>query len=56
MNILVTSEAGFIGSTVCRHLTANPKINVVNIDKLTYAGNLTSLRQLEIIRITFSRS
>ncbi|MEE9922415.1 MAG: dTDP-glucose 4,6-dehydratase [Brucella anthropi] len=47
MNILVTGGAGFIGSAVCRHLASDPKINVVNLDKLTYAGNLASLRQIE---------
>lgn len=47
MNILVTGGAGFIGSAVCRHLAADPKTNVINFDKLTYAGNLTSLRQIE---------
>jgi dTDP-glucose 4,6-dehydratase len=46
-NILVTGGAGFIGSAVCRHLCANPSYNVVNVDKLTYAGNLASLRQIE---------
>jgi dTDP-glucose 4,6-dehydratase len=47
MKILVTGGAGFIGSAVCRHLAANAKNHVVNVDKLTYAGNLASLRQLE---------
>jgi dTDP-glucose 4,6-dehydratase len=42
-NILVTGGAGFIGSAVCRHLVRNG-YRVVNIDKLTYAGNLESLR------------
>jgi len=47
MNILVTGGAGFIGSAVCRQLCANAENNVVNVDKLTYAGNLASLRQIE---------
>jgi dTDP-glucose 4,6-dehydratase len=47
MNILVTGGAGFIGSAVCRLLSNNPDHHVVNIDKLTYAGNLESLRQIE---------
>ncbi|MGH6760494.1 MAG: dTDP-glucose 4,6-dehydratase [Phyllobacterium sp.] len=47
MNILVTGGAGFIGSAVCRHLASNPDNQVVNVDKLTYAGNLASLRQIE---------
>ncbi len=47
MNILVTGGAGFIGSAVCRHLASDPDVNVLNLDKLTYAGNLASLRQIE---------
>jgi dTDP-glucose 4,6-dehydratase len=41
--ILVTGGAGFIGSAVCRHLIGRGDTRVVNLDKLTYAGNLASL-------------
>ncbi|MGC3874657.1 dTDP-glucose 4,6-dehydratase [Halomonas sp. GXIMD04776] len=44
--ILVTGGAGFIGSAVIRHLIANTQCRVVNVDKLTYAGNLESLRSV----------
>ncbi|WP_436643540.1 dTDP-glucose 4,6-dehydratase [Microbaculum sp. FT89] len=43
MKILVTGGAGFIGSAVCRHLIADTDHAVVNVDKLTYAANLSSL-------------
>src|SRR5688500_17851967 len=42
--ILVTGGAGFIGSALCRHLIAHTSASVLNIDKLSYAGNLMSLR------------
>jgi len=41
--ILVTGGAGFIGSAVIRHIIHNTTDKVVNVDKLTYAGNLESL-------------
>ena len=42
--ILVTGGAGFIGSAVVRHLAGELGVEVLNVDKLTYAGNLESLR------------
>ena len=46
MKILVTGGAGFIGSAVIRYLISKKNIQVLNIDKLTYAGNLESLRSV----------
>ncbi|MBW2187696.1 MAG: GDP-mannose 4,6-dehydratase, partial [Deltaproteobacteria bacterium] len=43
MKILITGGAGFIGSAVVRHVINNTAESVVNVDKLTYAGNLDSL-------------
>ncbi|APD91169.1 dTDP-glucose 4,6-dehydratase [Alteromonas mediterranea] len=47
MKILVTGGAGFIGSAVIRHIIKNTNDSVVNVDKLTYAGNLESLVEVE---------
>ncbi|WP_297791961.1 dTDP-glucose 4,6-dehydratase [uncultured Marinobacter sp.] len=45
MKLLVTGGAGFIGSAVVRHIIGNTGDSVVNLDKLTYAGNLESLAE-----------
>ena len=45
-NVLVTGGAGFIGSAVCRHLVT-AGVNVLNVDALTYAGNLKSLSRVD---------
>ncbi|QSR36422.1 dTDP-glucose 4,6-dehydratase [Marinobacterium iners] len=47
MKILVTGGAGFIGSAVIRHIIQNTQDSVVNVDKLTYAGNLENLREVD---------
>lgn len=47
LRFLVTGGAGFIGSAVIRHLIRNTQHRVLNVDKLTYAGNLNSLKAVE---------
>lgn len=47
MKILVTGGAGFIGSAVIRHIIQHTNNQVFNIDKLTYAGNLESLKGID---------
>lgn len=44
---IITGGAGFIGISVLRHLINNTEHHVVNLDKLTYAGNLESLSSIE---------
>lgn len=44
--ILVTGGAGFIGSAVIRHIINDTQFKVINVDKLTYAGNLESLEEI----------
>ena len=46
MKILVTGGAGFIGSAVIRHIIKHTQDSVINVDKLTYAGNLESLSDI----------
>ncbi len=48
MKILVTGGAGFIGSAVIRNIIKNTQDEVLNIDKLTYAGNLESLSEIDM--------
>jgi dTDP-glucose 4,6-dehydratase len=47
MRVIVTGGAGFIGSALVRHLVRDMGYQVLNIDALTYAGNLASLRDVE---------
>ncbi|HTQ32621.1 MAG TPA: dTDP-glucose 4,6-dehydratase [Stellaceae bacterium] len=47
MKVLVTGGAGFIGSAMCRLFVTEMQASVLNVDKLTYAANLTSLRPIE---------
>lgn len=46
MKILITGGAGFIGSAVVRHIINNTQDAVINVDKLTYAGNLESVKDV----------
>ena len=55
--VLVTGGAGFIGSAVVRHIIETTELTVVNVDKLTYAANLSSLASVaDSPRYTFERA
>ena len=46
LKFLITGGAGFIGSAVIRYIIDNTSHSVLNVDKLTYAGNLESLQSI----------
>ena len=46
MNILVTGGAGFIGSNFIKHMLSKYDYTIINLDLLTYAGNLNNLKDI----------
>ncbi len=46
MRIMITGGAGFIGSALIRHIIAHSNYEIINLDRLTYAGNLDSLAEV----------
>ena len=54
--IMITGGAGFIGSALIRHIINNTKYSIINVDKLTYAGNLESVKSVtDDKRYTFEK-
>ena len=52
-NLLITGGAGFIGSHLVRLMVNKyPEYRIINLDKLTYAGNLANLKDVETVSYT----
>ena len=57
MNILVTGGAGFIGSNFIHYwLKNNPNDSIINLDSLTYAGNLDNLADIDTPNYEFVKT
>jgi len=55
MKILITGGAGFIGSNFIRHMLNKYDYEIINLDLLTYAGNLNNLKDIKSTRYKFSK-